>query len=48
MSIKDAITCKPIPYAKFYLGRTSFKADKNGIVTLPCYKEAYRHPQLRL
>lgn len=35
ISIKDAITCKPVAGAKFSLGTMHFQADENGIVKLP-------------
>lgn len=35
LSIKDAISCKPVENADFYLGKTKFTSDENGIITLP-------------
>jgi len=34
-SLKDAVTCKPISNAKFFIGTVGFQADKNGLVTVP-------------
>lgn len=34
-SIKDAVDCKPVSGAKFYLGKSVFESDKNGMITLP-------------
>ena len=34
-SIKDAVSCKPVANAKFYLGNMKFQADENGLVSLP-------------
>lgn len=34
-SLKDAVSCKPVSDVKFYLGRSVFKSDKNGMITLP-------------
>ncbi|MBT5934485.1 hypothetical protein [Sulfurimonas sp.] len=34
-SIKDVVTCRPIAHAKLSLGKMTFEADEQGIVTLP-------------
>ena len=34
-SLKDAVTCKPIVNAEFFIGAMGFKADKDGLVTVP-------------
>lgn len=34
-SLKDAVTCKPIADAEFFIGKMGFKADKDGLVTVP-------------
>ncbi len=34
-SIKDAVSCEAVAYAKFYLGKMKFQADANGLVHLP-------------
>ncbi|MCW8838621.1 MAG: hypothetical protein OQJ77_00710 [Thiovulaceae bacterium] len=34
-SIRDAISCKPIVEAEFYLGKSVFKSDDKGMITIP-------------
>lgn len=34
-SIKDAVDCKPVAGAKFYLGKSVFESDDKGMITLP-------------
>ena len=34
-SIKDAVDCKAVANASFYLGKSVFKSDANGFITLP-------------
>ena len=34
-SIKDTVTCDPIANAEFFIGSMAFKADKDGLVTVP-------------
>lgn len=35
LSIKDAVSCKAVPNAEFYLGKMKFKANAKGLVHLP-------------
>ena len=34
-SIKDTVTCEPISGAEFFIGSSAFKADRDGLVTVP-------------